>query len=219
MSPPGRPVLRRRGGPAANKQRSPRLPGPSPPPPPTAHARLRASASWILGPEVPNTWPLPAGAASQTARARRWSGLLQGLVGNTREGHPGSHPIRPAALPNLFPAYLSFGGADLRRLPAASRQACQVLSLHPNTLSPWRRERFDTSRTAKRQGQHPRGLKSSALLCPRPGNATRAAVPFPKVQGRIPGCGLPLCPFLQLLISPGFISIREALPFVFPLKS
>lgn len=52
--------------------------------------------------------------------------------------------------------------------------------------------------------QHPQGLKSSKVLCPSPGNATRAAVLSPKPRGASPAVNCLLAVSAAAYNKPGF---------------
>lgn len=129
------------------------------------------------------------------------------LEGDTREGHPGSHRVRPAAFPDLSPARLSCGGAGLRRLPAVSRQACQVLSLHPDTSLPGGLSDWKQAGPTGNKLQRPQVLKSSFVLVPVLGTqrAQQSLSQSPGVHPWLWTASLPVSLFLLLLIiSPGF---------------
>lgn len=197
-----------RGGPAANKQRSPLLPGPSPPPPPTL--RMPACAppppgSWDLRSPTPGLYPLALRPGwPERAGLAGHCRALRGTRGKATQGPTGYAQLLSQTCPQ--PVSAAEGQVSAASRPQVGRlvrySVCTRTPSLPGGVSDWK--------PAGQIGdklQHPQGLKSSTVLCPSLGNARRKAVPSPKLRGASPAVDCLLALFLLLLlliISPGF---------------
>ncbi|XP_064334864.1 collagen, type I, alpha 1a-like [Camelus dromedarius] len=217
-----RPALRRRlrrgVGPAADKQQSPHLPGPSPPPPP--HCACPARARRHPPPQLPGPAPpsprsphpppaprllcaQPAGAAAPGGHYPRagGAGSRGGAARSGGEGAPGVPPAVPKMLsdpqiPPAGPGVLPGGHLPALSQDRLSRCAARTSARPPGARRGCRcREVPGLSSTPDDGGGGARGhaLPSGSALASRCVAVAASAVPFPSLCPHRPashGCAL-----------------------------